>query len=140
MSKTIAIVDTLAVACMTGASRPSAQGLPTEDALRRWLDAVAQHRPGEADAAAALAASWTGADLERLLPALVHYLDTVRGRETWNQSRVSCDSCQGSRDERDRLLSETRSRVGKADRTLVLNLARPQRLNDLIQRAVILHA
>ena len=140
MSKTIAIVVTLARRVYDERVAPRRSRAPCEDALRTWLAAVTQHRPGEADASAALAASWTGADLERLLPALVSYLTTVRGQETWNQSRVSCDSCQESRDERDRLLVETRSRVGKADRTLVLNLASPQRLNDLIQRAVILHA
>ena len=87
-----------------------------------------------------LAATWTGADLEGLLPSLLTYLNTARKRESENASQVSCDSCEPSRVERDRLLGETERRVGVTDRRVISKLAPPQRLNDLIQRAVILHS
>src|SRR6186713_2103915 len=69
MSRTVAIVLTLIVASTTSASRSAAQApSPQDGQIRGWLDAVAQHRPGEADAAASQALDWTLNDVERLLP------------------------------------------------------------------------
>src|SRR5688572_6476188 len=141
MSKTVAVVVTLAVASFTSASRPAAQAV-SSDGLNMWLDAVAQHRPGEIDAAVVLAARWTTADLERLLPALVFHLNATRGvrPQVVLEQSAACDSCQASKRERERLGKETASRVHDLERTYIKQLPAPEPLNDFIVRAVALHS
>lgn len=142
MSKTVAVVVTLAVASFTSASRPAAQPV-SSDGLNMWLDAVAQHRPGEIDAAVVLAARWTTADLERLLPAVVFHLNStrsVRPQVVLEPPPAACDSCQASKNERERLSNETASRVHDLERAYIQHLPAPEPLNAFIVRAVALHS
>jgi tetratricopeptide (TPR) repeat protein len=77
---------------MTGAARsiattlllayaPAAQAQSTQsvNALRRWIDAVRAHAPGQADAAAGVAAGFTYADRLELNPAMQLFLKVMRG-------------------------------------------------------------
>jgi hypothetical protein len=117
-------------------------------ALRVWLEAVRLHRFGEADVSAWAVASFTSDDLERLLPALVHYLDYGRTTEFARQkaaeprvtvvANAACQSCDASIRERQRLLRETRSRAPLPERFRDFPL--PERLNALIIRGVMLHS
>jgi tetratricopeptide (TPR) repeat protein len=122
-------------ALSVSAAQPLAQGKSEDDQLRLWLAAVAQHRPGDADAAAAVVAQWSAADIERLLPDLFFYLDGVRRTERRNQPEA-----QFSKDERDRLLRVIGPRVPRPRAVLISSFPHPDRLNDLLLRAVSLHS
>jgi tetratricopeptide (TPR) repeat protein len=116
---------------------------PSHVVLRRWLGAVSSHRPGDADAAAQAIASWTADDLEQLLPGLVWYLDLARSALQKQPARRGepadvCPTCDASRRERTRLLRATRSRAPHDG--LLKDFPRPDRLNDLIVRGVMLHS
>jgi tetratricopeptide (TPR) repeat protein len=123
-----------------GAAQPRAQGVSDGDILRTWLSAVVQHRPGQADAAAALVAQWSAADVERLLPGLFVYLDQVRRTEFKNRDVPACNTCAVSRDERERLLRLTKPRVSRTYQALISSFPQPDRLNDFLLRAVSLHS
>ena len=139
MKRTV-IVITVVTALTISTARPDAQGDAQDDILRTWLAAVAQHRPGNADAAASLAAQWTAGDLERLLPGLLFYLEQVRAAESRNQANATCASCAVSKEERERLLRESKPRVAKPQQVLISSFPHPDRLNALLQRAVSLHS
>src|SRR5688572_4822555 len=143
MLKTLATTVALATAFssqLTLPREPEGQGLQRADALQVWLATTVQHGPGTSDDAGALAARWTAADFERLLPSLVYYLQIVREQETADQARASCSACEVSSDERERLLKETRSATSKTEQAIILKLPRPARLNNLILRGAMLHA
>ena len=147
MSKTLAVVVIVAAASISSASRPAAQAPSSGDELRTWSEAVAQHRPGDIDAAVTMAARWTAADLERLIPSVLFYLNTVRGEHLIaagpgpQPSPASCGPCQVSRKERERLIREALPRVGDPERVYIRDLVpRPPKLNAFIVRAIILHS
>src|SRR5688572_18808626 len=140
MSTTRILSVALVTALTIGASHPQAQSVPEGDLLRTWLSAVVQHRPGQADAAASLVAHWSAADVERLLPGLFRYLNLVRREEFKNRDNPACGTCAVSRDERERLLRVTGSRVSRSDQARIASLPHPDRLNELLLRAVTLHS
>jgi tetratricopeptide (TPR) repeat protein len=140
MSTTRTFSVALVTALTIGAAQPQAQSLPEGDLLRTWLSAVVQHRPGHADAAASLVAHWSAADVERLLPGLFFYLELVRRTELENRDVPKCSTCAVSRDERERLLRVTRSRVPRAQQVLISSFPHPDRLDDLLLQAVSLHS
>ena len=99
MLKPIAIAVALATAFssqLTLPREPEGQGLQRENALQVWLATTVQHSPGTSDDAAALAARWTAADFERLLPSLIFYLDIVRTQEV--RKPPSCSAAKVSKD------------------------------------------
>ena len=140
MSTTRILSVALVAALTIGATQPRAQAASEGDLLRTWLSAVVQHRPGQADAAASLVAQWSAADVERLLPGLFFHLDRVRQTEFKNRDVPKCSTCAVSRDERERLLRVSRTRVSRTYQELISNLPQPDRLNDFVLSAATLHS